>query len=364
MTWKNITVGSNCDIIVTAAASSQSLDSARSLIEVYHKVEEVELSALFLVFKDSLCKNFILLENCRKFFFCECKFIWIAYYGFNGNLVKSLVIKGKNVLWEVEILLCESTSYIVLLIASAGNKLLVHRHNFIVASSTVNTDSEVVIDFLSSVDRKNNVWHFLVDEVNFVVVEEKSVCSNSEAELLVVFTLTASCVIYDLLDYLEIHKRFAAEEIKLKVRSVAGIFKEKINSVLTCFKWHQLASLAEIAGRRKAVLTAEIAVVSDIQTHCLYRRSYGILCIFLVIVIGEKNLFVVKLNDFLIAGFDILSWVVSWKLFDNFFTAFFIKWRFDIVKKIICKLVHNMNAAAVYVKNNIKSVKLVFMYHI
>ena len=52
---------------IAAATAAESLDSARALIEVKHKMEEIELSALLLIFKYPLCEVLVFLENCGEF---------------------------------------------------------------------------------------------------------------------------------------------------------------------------------------------------------------------------------------------------------------------------------------------------------
>ena len=75
VTREDVAVGSDSDVVVAAAAAAESLYRAWSLIEVEHKVEEVELLAGLFVVEDTLCEDLILLENSRELLLCESVFI-------------------------------------------------------------------------------------------------------------------------------------------------------------------------------------------------------------------------------------------------------------------------------------------------
>ena len=52
MTWVNIALGGHRNIFIAAAAASQTLYSAGTLVQVYHEMEEIEIIALFPVFAE------------------------------------------------------------------------------------------------------------------------------------------------------------------------------------------------------------------------------------------------------------------------------------------------------------------------
>ena len=67
----------------------------------------------------------------------------------------------------------------------------------------------------------------------------------------------------DLLDHLEIHERFAAEEVHLEVVATAGVLDEVIDRRLPHFQGHQLAVAHIFARVREAVFAPQVAVVRD-----------------------------------------------------------------------------------------------------
>ena len=66
MTWVNITLGGHRNIFIAAAAASQTLYSAGTLVQVYHEMEEIEIIALFPVSDNCICKAVIFLKYSRK----------------------------------------------------------------------------------------------------------------------------------------------------------------------------------------------------------------------------------------------------------------------------------------------------------
>ena len=96
--------------------------------------------------------------------------------------------------------------------------------------------------------------------------------------------------------------------------------------------------------------------MGNIQAHSLNGRCHGILCILLVIVLGKEDFFIVKLHNFIIAGFNILHGIDLRELFHNSLRTFILKRRLDIVKQVIGQLIDNMDAAAVDIENYIKTI--------
>ena len=104
----NVALGGDSYILVAAAAASQALDSARSLVKVEHKVEEVEVLALLVVDKEHLRELLILGENSREVALSDrVRLFRVAYARLNRDLIEALVEKAVNVVREVEIVLCE-----------------------------------------------------------------------------------------------------------------------------------------------------------------------------------------------------------------------------------------------------------------
>ena len=79
-----------------------------------------------------------------------------------------------------------------------------------------------------------------------------------------------------LLDDAEVHQRFAAEEVDFAVLAFAfGALDEQIDGVFSYVEAHEFPLVRIIiALRGKAVLTAQVAVVRDVQAYGLDDRFF------------------------------------------------------------------------------------------
>ena len=172
----------------------------------------------------------------------------------------------------------------------------------------------------------------------------------------------ASCVLYGF-DYgIPCHQRLAAEEVDLKVFSVGTVFYKEVHSFFTRFGLHQHSVAAEVACLGKAVFASQVAVVGNVQAHSLDRRFHSHCGVLLVIVLGEEHLCVVKFFKLCVALLYVLL-VEAVHLSDYLIGTYICKGGSDIVEELICQLVHNVNAAATYVKYNVLTVLYILMYH-
>ena len=106
MTWVNISVRRNGNILIAAAAAPQPLDGAGTLIQVDHEVEEVEPLPLLLCLQDPACQPLIFAENIRQLPFGQsiglCR---ITDHRLHGNLVKACIIQAEHIIGEIQIVL-------------------------------------------------------------------------------------------------------------------------------------------------------------------------------------------------------------------------------------------------------------------
>ena len=261
----------------------------------------------------------------------------------------------QHVLHEIEIVLRERSAHIIIssaLVYSACNKLLVLRHDYIEAALAVGRGTCIVVDFLPSVQRKNAVRHLAVDILYLLVVKQHTVCCDSKPEILAVLLLDTSRIIHGSLYGFPCHKRFAAEEVKFKVLASHRLLYQKIYCFSAGFRRHYLSSRAEIAGRSKAVFAAEIAVVRNVQAHCLYRRFNGDIRVFAVLVLTEQDLVFVQLIYLCIA----LAHIFFGELFqisDKALRHLLGKRGLETAHHFIYKLIDDMHAAAVHINYNI-----------
>ena len=152
MTWVNIALGGHRNIFIAAAAASQTLYSAGTLVQVYHEMEEIEIIALFPVFDNCICKAVIFLKYSRKILIFDTVIkLRIGNNRLYGKLVKAKLIEMKYVICKIEIVLGECTTDIIILVSPALYKLLIFRNDHIIAATSVRGNSHPVIYFFSAV---------------------------------------------------------------------------------------------------------------------------------------------------------------------------------------------------------------------
>ena len=211
-----------------------------------------------------------------------------------------------DIISEVKVIFCKRTADIIFLVPSLGDKLLILRNDYVIAALFIDSRAQTVVYFFSAVERENDVRHLAVDKVNAVIVEQNTVCSHCETEVLIVLFLDRSCILDNFFNNIEIHERLAAEEIKFEVVSVCGMFDKEIYRSLADLERHELSAVAEIALSGKAILTAEIAVVRYVEAHRLYRRLSEHICKGSVGILGEKRIVITQSLEFGISVDDIL----------------------------------------------------------
>ena len=292
----NVTVRCNRNVFIAATAATQTLDGTRALIQIQHEVEEIELLSGLLIIQNLIHQYFVFFEDCWQICFCDCIWIiFICHNWFYRNLVKSMFQQVKYIVREVQIVLGISTTYIIFLIATLCNQTLIFRQDNVIAALAVYSLPHPVINCLSAVNGKNNIGHFLVDEINITIIQQHTVCGNRESEMFPIFLFLASCISNNLLHHFKIHQRFTAEEVQFQILPVCGMLQQEINCLFSGFQRHQLSALAEVTRRSKTIFTTQVAVMGNMQTHCLNRRSNGTIRILFIIIFREENLFVVCL---------------------------------------------------------------------
>ena len=94
------------------------------------------------------------------------------------------------------------------------------------------------MDFLPSVQTQHHIAAFLVCPLDDLVIHQHAVGGQGEAETLPLLLLNAPGVGHQILDHLEIHQRFPAEEVHLQIFPGAGIFNQEIQRPLAHLEGH------------------------------------------------------------------------------------------------------------------------------
>ena len=127
----------------------------------------------------------------------------------------------ENIVCKVCIVVGISATHIITSVTTLFNKFLELWHNNIVTALAIYSLSEVIVHLFSAVKAKYNIMTFFICKFNYIIINKHTVCCESKTEILVLFLFNTSCVSDNLLYYIKIHKRFAAEKVNFKVYSAA-----------------------------------------------------------------------------------------------------------------------------------------------
>ena len=97
------------------------------------------------------------------------------------------------------------------------------------------------------------------------------------------------------------------DKLEASLSRLKGTAKGGAGLTSTVNQINKLSSASEISCGSKAVFASQVAVVSDMQAHCLDRRGHRGKSKFLIIVLAEQNFIIVKLNNFLITFFNVIG---------------------------------------------------------
>ena len=163
----------------------------------------------------------------------------------------------------------KGAAHIVALAAACLDQLLELGHDAVIAAVARQVHAETVVDFLAAVQRQNNVVTFFIAPVDDFIGDADTVGGHREAEVLVVLFFDAAGVGDQLFADLEVHQRFAAEEVNLQVAAGAGMLDEEVQRALAGLKAHQAGLAVELALRGKAVAAIQVAGVRNVQAERL-----------------------------------------------------------------------------------------------
>ena len=160
-------------------------------------------------------------------------------------------------------------AHIVALAAACLDQLLEFGHNAVIAAVARQIHAEAVIDLLAAIKGEHHIVALLIAPVDDLIGDADAVGGHREAEVLVILFLDAACIGNQLLADLEVHQRFAAEEVDFEVAAGAGIFNQEIQCALAGFKAHQAGLAVEFALRSKAVAAIQVAGMCHVQAERL-----------------------------------------------------------------------------------------------
>ena len=118
----------------------------------------------------------------------------------------------------------EGAAHIVVFPAPGFNQALKFRHNAFPAAVTGVVHAEAIVNLFAAVQTQHHVAHLSVGKVDDVVIDQHAVGGQGKAEVFSGLPLAHAGIGNQLFYGVEVHQRFAAEEIHLQVVPGSGMF--------------------------------------------------------------------------------------------------------------------------------------------
>ena len=287
----DIAIGRDRSIFGACAAAGDALAQTGSPLHIDHEMEEIEPTPVLALMQIIICQLIILSKNALQMRFQNAVWTFCGQDNrLQGKLAETFIQQGLYILRKIQIVSGEGTADVMLLVSAIRYKPLCLLENHIVRTLAVDRGTERIMDFFAPIQADDDIVHLPVDEIDAFVVQRNAVCGHGKVDLLTepLFLLAAICD--DLLANIKVHERLAAKEIDLQMLSGTAAFHQKIDGSLSDGERHQHARTVKIAGGSKAVFTAQVAIMRNMQAERFDRAAAAHLGRFLLLAIDQPLL--------------------------------------------------------------------------
>ena len=358
--WVNIAIRDDGQIFVACSASSESLRQARAFPEIHIEVEEEERSSFFFTLDEELCEAVVFFLDSRKIGFLDGIFsAVIAYNRFHGNSWESMIEHIFHVGCEIKVMSGESAAYIVFFAVSVSDAVLQILDDLVISAFIIDVRSHAVMHFFSSIEGKNQADMIIGKVLGLFFIKQHAVCCKRHLDLLMMLLFLVMDIVYSLLYDMPVHQRFAAEEIKFAVFSRTAVGNQEIDSSSGYIKAHQHAPLAVSTLAGKAVLAAEVAVMSDIDAESLNDRTVFNRHFIIRVHRSKENFLLDQLVKIIHDLIEFTFFIFAAHIGKNHLAVRSI----IVFQNFICHIIDNMNNAAVYIHDDVHIILTKTMNH-
>ena len=131
--------------------------------------------------------------------------------------------------------------------------------------------------FASAVKAYNYIVHLFIKIIYSILIQRDTVCGHGEVYMLIKTSLKLPAIGHQFLYHFKVHKRFAAEKIHLKIMAAARPFHKKVKRLPANLRGHHHALPAELSRTRKAIRTAQVAIVRHMKAKRFYYVPLSVL---------------------------------------------------------------------------------------
>ena len=263
----DIAVGDDTHVFMTGTAAAQALGDTGTAVEIHDEMIVNEGTAFIHTLQVEISQAVIFFVNAGQIVVRNGIGQIVTDDRFHGQAFKAEVGHVFYVFGKIEVVFCiRPADVIFFTIAMLGSIDLIVRTGLIGAVAT-GVGAHAVVDFRTAVEAEDEADVVIRQILDFRRVEKHAVRRQGQFEDFIVDLFLFPDVFDGLLDDAEVHQRFAAEEVDFAVLAFAFCtFDKQVDSPFGYVEAHEFPLVRIIiALRGKAVLTAQVAVVRDVQ---------------------------------------------------------------------------------------------------
>ena len=352
-----VTVGRDGEVFVARAAAHEAFGNAGAVVEVEVEVEEGEAFARELFVEVDFGEFFVFFEQFRQVFFFELVRCVFGNDRFNGELVEAFFEHGEDIGTEVEVVACEGTAQVVVVVVAGCDGAFHVAYDRVVASFAVDHRAHVVVDFFSSVEAEDEADVLVVEEFFDLFGQTETVRREGKFEDLACFGFSLVNVFGDGAYRFHVHERFAAEEVEFAMFAMTAVGDDEVDCFFAHFDRHETAVVTEVARSREAVLTTKVAVMRYVKAERFDERF-----------VFERERYVEVGCEELLSVHQLMK--VAETVTKVCFVIFIFESRYgflvvvacEYVQEVVDELVRYVDGTAVDVEDDVVSVLLKLMY--
>ena len=361
MTGVDIAIGDDAHVFMAGTAAAQTLGDARTAIEVHDEMVINEGTAFIHAFQVEIGQAVGFFINAGQVVIGNGIGQVIADDRFHGQTFKAEVGHVFHVFRKIEVVFCIRSADVIFFAIAVFRRIDLIGSTSLIRAVATGIRAHAVVNFRTAVEAQDEADVIIRQILDLGWIEEHAVCRQGQFEYFIVNFFLFPDVFNGLFDDVEVHQRFTAKEVDFAVLAFAFCtFDKQVDSPFGYVEAHEFPLVRiVVALGGKAILTAQVAIVSDIQAQRLDDRFFfG--NDFEVFRHRRKEHFLFDKPVQFSQGFVQILFIISpgKSLIDSVFIGTVID-----VEDIVSHLVDDVDNAAVDIEEHVSAVLTVFMNH-
>ncbi len=237
-------------------------------------MEEEEWTAFFFTANEEFCQLIIFFLHPRQIFFFDRIFSRIfPYYWFHRYSRESLIQHIFYICGEVQVVLGKGAAHIIFFPISMGYAVLKILHNLVIGAFSMDARTHAVMHFLPTIQRKDEADMVISEVFDLFFIKEHAIGGERHLNFLMMFLFLFVYIINSLLHHVPVHQRFTTKEIQFAVFSRTTMGNQEIYAPASHIKAHEHTPFPIATLPCKAVFTAKVAVMGNINAQGFNDRT-------------------------------------------------------------------------------------------